>query len=190
MLLLVVYLKLCRSRSRLLGPSLSEIKRIQFVGPAGAGKSTLAKLMAKRLDANYIRLDDFKISLPGWRTNQRAEFEQCVQQEKSLAKRFVIDGNYHTLGNEQLTRDVDLIIWLDYSFWLVSFRLCKRAISRGEFYGWKMLLIPFAWILLIQQYLTNRARRSQYLSDLRSCQIPCAWITSPDDVEHVLNGLI
>ncbi|MEU4479618.1 AAA family ATPase [Micromonospora sp. NPDC023966] len=68
------------------------MRRILIVGSAGAGKSTLAREVARRLDLPLIHLDRH-YWLPGWVPAGEADFRAEVA---ALAARpaWVMDGNY------------------------------------------------------------------------------------------------
>lgn len=99
-------------------------KRIVVVGATGCGKSTLAEILASKLNLDYIELDALYWH-PDWVGSSDAEFRQKVD----LATRppgWVLAGNYG------ITRDIvwpraELVIWLDYSFILILVRLLRRT---------------------------------------------------------------
>jgi adenylate kinase family enzyme len=103
--------------------------RIAVVGSTSSGKSTLAEKIAARLDLAYVELDSLYWQ-PGWRPAEREDFRERVQSALDAAHgRWIVAGNY------RMVRDViwpaaDMVIWLDYPFPLVFWRLLVRTIRR------------------------------------------------------------
>ena len=163
-----------RRVARLKSPQLS----VQLVGSAGCGKSTLATQLAGRKSLAYVRLDDYKSRLPRWKDAERDAFERLVRTACRDGG-FVLDGNYHSLcgGTENLTRDIALVIWLDFSFAVYAPRLIKRSLTNIRVkYGIASLLLlvplvplvlPVAAYLLVQQWFTNWTRKRTYSRDLK-----------------------
>lgn len=91
--------------------------RICVIGPPGAGKSTLAKLLARRLGLQYIDRDA-ALSLPRrqqvGRGGRRAIFEPLTAGD-----RWTFDGHRRPyVEDESLVWDrFDTIIWLDFTWW-------------------------------------------------------------------------
>jgi septin family protein len=52
--------------------------RIQVVGAAGSGKSTIATELSKAYQLTYVRLDNFKSILPKWKNKDRIAFEKVT----------------------------------------------------------------------------------------------------------------
>jgi adenylate kinase family enzyme len=101
--------------------------RLVVVGVTGSGKSTLAEKLANKLDLEFIELDALHWR-PNWTSAPEAEFRALVAQSTS-APRWVIAGNY------SLARDIswpraEAILWLDYGFWVVFWRLTLRIFRR------------------------------------------------------------
>jgi len=150
-------------------------------GRGRSGKSTLSKAVADRFGLTYVRLDNFK-SKYLWKTTQRAEFEAVVGSELAAGEvsggGWVCDGMYHTLPRPggPLTGRATAVIWLDYSPWVVFYRLLSRAFKAHPYY-WLILVVffPLACLaiayLLGKQWWLNIQRRRQYnldISDRRS----------------------
>ena len=102
--------------------------KINVIGTSGSGKSTLAKTLADKLDIPYIQMDQL-FWQPRWQESSDEEFFSKL--EAALVQHaWVLDGNYRRT-NEIKWRDVDLIIWLNYSLSRTLYRAIKRAISRA-----------------------------------------------------------
>lgn len=104
------------------------IRRIIVRGTSGAGKTTLARELSERLDLKYVEMDALH-HLPNWQerpTDQLQGLIDDVVQEEN----WVIDGNYASVLDKHIEK-ADLIIWLDYSFPVVFWRVFKRTLIRS-----------------------------------------------------------
>jgi len=102
-------------------------KRIVVVGSTSSGKSTLAKRLAEKLGADFIELDALNWE-PNWVEASdevfRARVEAAVRSEV-----WVTAGNYSAV-RELIWPHAQAIIWLDYPFLIVFWRLLTRTIRR------------------------------------------------------------
>lgn len=103
-------------------------RRIVVLGTTGSGKSTLARELAQRLDAAYVELDAFRHG-PNWQETPDDVFRQRARHAVS-GDAWVVDGNY-TLARDIIWRRAAAIVWLDYPFPLVFWRLFRRTLLRG-----------------------------------------------------------
>mmetsp|Transcript_90884 Transcript_90884/g.266092 ORF Transcript_90884/g.266092 Transcript_90884/m.266092 type:complete len:183 (-) Transcript_90884:132-680(-) len=106
-----------------------ECCRVAVVGNSGSGKSTLASLVADKLHATFVELDDFAF-LPGWRYRPTAEFRGLVDDALSA------DGCWTTAGNWSPVCDIvyqraDTIVWIDFGFWRTFWQLFRRTVWRA-----------------------------------------------------------
>lgn len=85
-------------------------RRILILGPCGAGKSTLAKLMADQLELPAFHMDRL-FWKPGWVESGHEELRGKVAAVVSRDA-WIIDGNYSGTLNLRLAR-AELVIWLD-----------------------------------------------------------------------------
>jgi adenylate kinase family enzyme len=103
------------------------LHRIIVTGCTGSGKTTLAMQLARQLNIPGIDLDDLYWG-PNWTAiapeDFRAKTDQATRQP-----RWAISGNYRAVRDITWPR-ADTLIWLDYTFPLVFYRLMKRTISR------------------------------------------------------------
>ncbi len=100
---------------------------IYIVGTSGAGKSSLARALAKKKNLRYVELDDLHF-LPGW--IERPDEDFVVDVEKAIQQdNWVVCGNYGIV-TKSIMEKADQIIWLDYPFWMVFWRVFKRTIRR------------------------------------------------------------
>lgn len=103
-------------------------RRVVVLGTAGSGKSTLARELAQRLDAAYVELDAFRHG-PNWQETPDDIFRQRARYAVS-GDAWVVDGNY-TLARDIIWRRAAVIVWLDYPFPLIFWRLFRRTLLRG-----------------------------------------------------------
>jgi hypothetical protein len=124
--------------------------------------------------------------------------EIIAQSGEPFAFSSLIISSYIFVFRSPLFADVQLVVWLDYPFAVVSYRLikvmrpriCFEAVGvsvRGEGHltwalllqrslcerlSWQVVLLPLALFLLVHQYYLNQKRRTQY-SRLCFCSIFC-----------------
>ena len=103
-------------------------QRIVVVGTTSSGKSTLGRQISERLGYPFIELDALHWE-PNWKAASEADFQKRVEAATS-ASRWVVAGNYHAV-RDQIWPRAQLIVWLDYSFPVVFWRLLTRTIRRG-----------------------------------------------------------
>jgi adenylate kinase family enzyme len=86
------------------------MRRIAVVGPGGAGKSTLARELGRRLGIPVVHLDRH-FWRPGWTPTPRDEW-RAVQAELLAGDAWVVDGNYGATYDVRFQR-ADTVIVLD-----------------------------------------------------------------------------
>jgi len=101
------------------------MRRILVIGSPGAGKSTLARRLAERLDLPLTHLDREYFG-PGWSMPSRDEWRERV---KALAARpeWVMDGNYASTFDIRVPRATD-IVWLDIPRWRCLLSVAWRVV--------------------------------------------------------------
>ena len=105
------------------------MQRIAIIGPAGAGKSTLSRILGERtgLPVHHIDAIHWK---PGWvesnKEETRARVEEIVQ-----GGQWIIDGNYSSSFKERMAK-ADTVIFLDFPRWRYLSRVFRRTI---RYYG-------------------------------------------------------
>lgn len=104
------------------------MKKINVIGTSGSGKTTFSRRLANTLEYPYIEMDKLFWG-PNWYWPTDEEFFQKIRVALE-AESWVLDGNYNrTL--EIKWRNVDTVIWLDYSFSRTLFQAVKRALTRS-----------------------------------------------------------
>lgn len=88
-------------------------RRIHIVGTSGAGKTTLARSLARALGYPHIELDALNWE-PGWTEAPLPVFQDRVRQA-AAAPSWVVDGNYGK-ARSQLWEGTPSVVWLDYPF--------------------------------------------------------------------------
>ncbi|MBM3070459.1 adenylate kinase [Enterobacter sp. RHBSTW-00994] len=108
--------------------------KINLIGTSGSGKSTLAQHIASEIAIPYIEMDRL-YWLPDWEGTPDEQFLLNLENALSASQDWVLDGNYNRTRPVKW-RDVDLVIWVDYSFtrtlWQAVSRAAKRAWHKQE----------------------------------------------------------
>ena len=81
--------------------------RINVVGTAGSGKSTISKRIAQKLDVPYVQLDEI-FWKPNWKESCDEEFFSKVEEIVS-SDGWILDGNY--------TRTIPLLNGSERKWW-------------------------------------------------------------------------
>lgn len=106
---------------------LNKLQRVNVIGTSGSGKSTFSKKLAAILQSDYVETDGLYFK-PNWQIEPDEVF--FAKLEVALSKpRWVHDGNYNRTLNIKW-KNVQTVIWLDYSFPLVMWRIVKRSVHR------------------------------------------------------------
>lgn len=102
--------------------------RIAVIGTSGSGKTTMARNIAARTGSPYLELDALY-----WGPNWTATPLEVLREQVALAvqgEQWAIDGNYRIVRDIVWPR-ATTIVWLDYPFWLVAWRILHRTIRRA-----------------------------------------------------------
>lgn len=102
-------------------------ERIVVAGIAGAGKSTIAQVVAERLGLPFLELDGL-LEGPGW-----SVLPDFVPRTRELVARdrWVTDNLLYPEVEDLLLSRADLVLWLDLPKSLVLRRLLVRTLRRG-----------------------------------------------------------
>ena len=102
------------------------MQRIAIIGSCGAGKSTLARILGRKLNLPVIHLDAYYWQ-SGWQENSGDRWIR-IQQELVKSDRWIIDGNYGSTMDLRL-QAADTVIWLDFNRYLCLWRIVKRYLQ-------------------------------------------------------------
>ena len=105
-------------------------KKLVVIGTTSSGKSTLAEQLAQKIGGDFIELDALN-----WGPNWTAAGDEILRNRADEATRspcWVVAGNY------RITRPItwaraEAVIWLDYSLWVIFWRLWRRTWKRVFF---------------------------------------------------------
>ncbi|HLF03288.1 MAG TPA: hypothetical protein VI547_14995 [Anaerolineales bacterium] len=103
------------------------MKRIAIVGKTGSGKTTLAREIARRIDAPHIELDSISWG-PNWKSIAWERFRAHVEA-RTREPLWITDGNYRQ-AREFVWGRADTLVWLDYPLWVALWRLTVRTARR------------------------------------------------------------
>jgi adenylate kinase family enzyme len=106
------------------------MKRIIVAGSTGAGKTTLARALAARLEIPFHEMDALAFAGPDWRENER--LIEDVSQIIS-GPYWVFDSFGYPEVRDLLWSRADTIVWLDYTRSVVMRRVLRRSAARTLF---------------------------------------------------------
>jgi adenylate kinase family enzyme len=108
--------------------TLGAASRINVVGTSGSGKSTFARQLSAALGSPLIEMDKIFWG-PNWTSPKDEEFFRKLETAL-CADTWVLDGNYNRTIPIKW-KDVQVVIWLDYSFARTLFQAVRRAFRRS-----------------------------------------------------------
>jgi adenylate kinase family enzyme len=103
--------------------------KIAFLGTSGAGKTTLGRAVAARLDAPFVEGDALRHK-PGWVTASDDELRAGLEAAIGGRDRWVIDGTFQRRLGDLVSGRADLLVWLDLSLPTKLLRLVRRSFRR------------------------------------------------------------
>jgi len=101
-------------------------RRIAIIGTTGAGKTTLAEQLSRRLAIPAVELDALYWDT-GWKPAPREEFRSRVSQ--ALGDAWIADGNYSQV-RDLVWGSADTLIWLDMPLLVALWRVISRTVGR------------------------------------------------------------
>ncbi|MFE6049900.1 adenylate kinase [Kitasatospora sp. NPDC056446] len=147
------------------------MRRIVIAGISGAGKTTLAAALSRRLGIRHIEMDALYHG-PDW--TRRPEFEDDVR-ELTEGPAWICDAQYHRIVGDLLGTRADTFVWLDLPRHTVMHRVIRRSLLRattrrvlwnGNTETWHALLhdphhpIRWAWT----HHATRRTETATFLA--------------------------
>ena len=174
----------------------STMKKVNVIGTTGSGKSVFSKLLSNKIDCSYIQMDQL-FWKPDWVESTDEEFIAKVTQATS-GDSWVLDGNF-SRTNEIKWKNVDTIIWIDYSYGRTLFQLFSRTIwrvlskqelwpetgnresLRRSFLSKKSILVWF-----FKNYRRNKNRYSALMSSDNVKHLELVRLRSPKDANRFL----
>ena len=110
-------------------PNNKQLQRINVVGSSGSGKSTFSRKLSTILSVTHIEIDAI-FWQPNWQEPEEDIFCSKLSAEISPLSNWVLDGNY-TRTIPIKWKNVQVVIWLDYSFIRTVFQAIKRAVTHA-----------------------------------------------------------
>jgi adenylate kinase family enzyme len=106
------------------------MRRVAVKGTSGAGKTTFAARLAKRLNVPHIELDGLHHG-PNWSEPTAQEFQKRVRAAMDAnPDGWVIDGNYERKLGNMVNDAADTLVWLDLPLHVLLPRLLARSYRR------------------------------------------------------------
>ncbi|MCL6352222.1 shikimate kinase [Pectobacterium polaris] len=174
--------------------------RVNIIGTSGSGKSTLARRLSEKLAIPYIEMDAL-FWLKDWQERTDADFFQRLESALEPGN-WVLDGNYNRTRDIKW-RNVDVVIWVDYSFSRTLFQAVRRAFLRawrkeelwsgtGNKESFLRSFLSRNSIILwtIKTYSRNRKRYLADLADPRYRHIRFITLRSPRECETFLQHFL
>lgn len=100
------------------------MQKIIIIGSGGAGKSTLARKLGKKLDIEVFHLDQL-LWHSNWKMSDRA-YQISLQNKLIQKPSWIIDGNYGDTLDMRMT-SADTIVFLDISRLVCIYQILKRV---------------------------------------------------------------
>ena len=109
---------------------LQSTNRIVVIGTSGAGKTTMARSIARKLGRPHVEFDSYRHG-PNWTETPDDLFREQLSEALS-GDVWVADGNY-SVARDVVWPRATMLVWLDFPFNVVMWRLFWRTMRRGVF---------------------------------------------------------
>ena len=176
------------------------MRRVAVVGCSGAGKTTLARELARRLGADHVELDSI-FHQPGW-TPLPTDIFRARLAARLRAPAWVVDGNYDSSVQDLVLPLADTVVWLDLSRSRVMRRVIGRTLRRvgrgielwnGNRERWRNLFDPRPEQNIILWAFTRHGRyREKYArksADPALAHLAWRRLRTPGEVSAFLEGV-
>jgi adenylate kinase family enzyme len=163
------------------------MEKIVIIGSPGAGKSTLARKLGRKLQIQVVHLDRI-FWQPGWKEKPRNTRIEILQ-ERVRKKQWIIEGTYLDSSEPRLEA-ADTIIFLDIPFFLCLQRIimqhfkCQGHHRHDLKEGCKDELNLIRILKVLGFPFRGRRTLKQKLRNYESKQI--FWLRSSSEVEDFL----
>jgi adenylate kinase family enzyme len=169
------------------------LKRVAIIGGSGAGKTTLGKELAKRIDGVFVEVDAIQHKA-NWEKATGEEIRDAIYAALEGQDRWVIDGTREREVGDYISSRADIIVWLDLALIAKLIRLVRRSWKRvrnreilwnGNFETWRNVVV--GWDSVLGHPLrTHFARRRMVLARedhqkivrLRSAREVAVWLST------------
>jgi len=170
------------------------VQRIHVVGTSGAGKTTFAAQVARRLRLPHLEIDSIFWG-PEWRPMPRTVLRERLA-EVLARPGWVVDGNYGS-AREMIWSRVEVVVGLDFSLPIVLHRVvwrtARRLIRREELWAGNRESLRKTFSrdsILVWSLSTFRRRRREYPALLADRpDIVAVRLRSPRAARHWLESL-
>lgn len=108
---------------------MSTPRRIAILGTSGAGKTTLGREIAQRLNTVFVEIDAIQHKAH-WTKATVEELRAGIEAQIGGRDRWVIDDTCQRELGDFVSSRLDIILWLDLPLILKLGRLCRRSWRR------------------------------------------------------------
>ena len=176
-----------------------QFQRINVVGVSSSGKSTFSRKLSAILSIPHVEMDAI-FWQPNWQESDDNTFFSKLSAEISPLSNWVLDGNY-TRTIPIKWKNVQVVIWLDYSFIRTVFQAIKRSFTRafsqkelwagtGNKETWRRLFSKDSIVLYtIKTHNKVRRKHELLMLDNSYSQIEFVRFRSPKESEQFLNRI-
>lgn len=161
-----------------------------IIGPAGSGKTTIAKLLSRKTKVDSTNLDDlFWINDKNCFGNKRIKEERTNLLSKVLEREsWIIEGAY-VEWPKQAIYEADFIIYMDFSLRILQFRILKRFILRKFGFEKANKKETIKGILELLKWNTDQANEIRILiNELKSENKKVIQLKSKNEINKFINN--